>query len=151
MSDTNERTSEVPAERLSAKCSFCLRDSKTAGMLIEGCKRDESGPSYICQDCVELCTLIFERAGLLAAGGDAGENPIGEATRDLLSEEIDERLKTLTNCEREIIKLRCGVSDTETHTLEEIGRRFNLTPKSVLEIESRAVSILQSRTPGVRS
>ena len=52
-------------------------------------------------------------------------------------------LKTLTYREREIIKLRYGLGDGYTYTLEEVGRIFKVTRERVRQIEAKAVRKLQ--------
>ena len=52
-------------------------------------------------------------------------------------------LKTLTFREREIIKLRYGIGDGYTYTLEEVGRIFKVTRERVRQIEAKAVRKLQ--------
>src|SRR6202012_4399666 len=58
---------------------------------------------------------------------EAAESPINAATQEMLKEKIDSVLKTLTYREREIIKLRYGLGDGYTYTLEEVGRIFKVT------------------------
>ena len=52
-------------------------------------------------------------------------------------------MKTLTYREREIIRLRYGLGDGYTYTLEEVGRIFKVTRKRVRQIEAKAVEKLQ--------
>jgi RNA polymerase primary sigma factor len=73
----------------------------------------------------------------------AAENPINAATQEMLKEKIDAVLKTLTYREREIIKLRYGLGDGYTYTLEEVGRIFKVTRERVRQIEAKAVRKLQ--------
>ena len=60
-----------------------------------------------------------------------------------LKDKIDTVLKTLTYREREIIKLRYGLGDGYTYTLEEVGRIFKVTRERVRQIEAKAVRKLQ--------
>ncbi|MGD9128109.1 MAG: sigma-70 family RNA polymerase sigma factor [Planctomycetia bacterium] len=69
--------------------------------------------------------------------------PHRAASNDLLRDRIDMLLKTLTYREREIIRLRYGLGDGYTYTLEEVGRIFKVTRERVRQIESKAVSKLQ--------
>jgi RNA polymerase sigma factor (sigma-70 family) len=55
-------------------------------------------------------------------------------------------LKTLTYREREIIKLRYGLGDGYTYTLEEVGRIFKVTRERVRQIEAKAIRKLQHPT-----
>ena len=59
------------------------------------------------------------------------------------ADRIDDVLKTLTYREREILKLRYGVGDGLTYTLEEIGRIFQVTRERIRQIESKALRKLQ--------
>ncbi len=74
---------------------------------------------------------------------EAAESPINAATQEMLKEKIDAVLKTLTYREREIIKLRYGLGDGYTYTLEEVGRIFKVTRERVRQIEAKAVRKLQ--------
>ena len=58
-------------------------------------------------------------------------------------EQAPRLLKTLTYREREIIKLRYGLGDGYTYTLEEVGRIFKVTRERVRQIEAKAVRKLQ--------
>ncbi len=70
-------------------------------------------------------------------------SPISMATQEMLKDKIDAVLNTLTYREREIIKLRYGLGDGYTYTLEEVGRIFNVTRERVRQIEAKAVRKLQ--------
>ena len=74
----------------------------------------------------------------------APDNPLQNASRGLLREKIDSLLKTLTYREREIIRLRYGLGDGYTYTLEEVGRIFKVTRERVRQIEAKAVRKLQN-------
>jgi RNA polymerase primary sigma factor len=74
---------------------------------------------------------------------EAAESPINAATQEMLKDKIDSVLKTLTYREREIIKLRYGLGDGYTYTLEEVGRIFKVTRERVRQIEAKAVRKLQ--------
>ena len=71
------------------------------------------------------------------------EAPYKLANNGLLRERIEELLKTLTFREREIIRLRYGLQDGYTYTLEEVGRIFKVTRERVRQIEAKAVRKLQ--------
>jgi len=74
---------------------------------------------------------------------DSVESPVNAATQEMLKDKIDQVLKTLTYREREIIKLRYGLGDGYTYTLEEVGRIFKVTRERVRQIEAKAVRKLQ--------
>ncbi len=71
-------------------------------------------------------------------------NPLKTAASSILRSKIDELLKTLTYREREIIRLRYGLVDGYSYTLEECGRIFKVTRERVRQIEAKAVAKLQS-------
>lgn len=71
------------------------------------------------------------------------ESPVSAAAQEMLKVKIDNVLKTLTYREREIIKLRYGLGDGYTYTLEEVGRIFKVTRERVRQIEAKAVRKLQ--------
>src|SRR5262245_51633634 len=74
---------------------------------------------------------------------DGAESPVSAATQEMLKDKIESVLKTLTYREREIIKLRYGLGDGYTYTLEEVGRIFKVTRERVRQIEAKAVRKLQ--------
>jgi len=74
---------------------------------------------------------------------ESAESPIQAAGREMLKERLDEVLHTLTFREREIIKLRYGIGDGYTYTLEEVGRIFRVTRERVRQIEAKAVRKLR--------
>ncbi len=71
------------------------------------------------------------------------DNPVRNANNGILREKIEGLLKTLTYREREIIRLRYGLGDGYTYTLEEVGRIFKVTRERVRQIEAKAVKKLQ--------
>ncbi len=71
------------------------------------------------------------------------DNPVRNANNGLLRQKIESLLKTLTYREREIIRLRYGLGDGYTYTLEEVGRIFKVTRERVRQIEAKAVRKLQ--------
>lgn len=74
---------------------------------------------------------------------DSVESPVHSASREMLKDRIENVLSTLTFREREIIKLRYGIGDGYTYTLEEVGRIFRVTRERVRQIEAKAVRKLQ--------
>ena len=74
---------------------------------------------------------------------EAASNPTDAATSDMLKQRIESVLKTLTYREREIIKLRYGIGDGYTYTLEEVGRIFKVTRERVRQVEAKAIRKLQ--------
>jgi len=74
---------------------------------------------------------------------ESAENPTDAATSEMLKTRIEQVLKTLTYREREIIKLRYGIGDGYTYTLEEVGRIFKVTRERVRQVEAKAIRKLQ--------
>jgi RNA polymerase primary sigma factor len=74
---------------------------------------------------------------------DEVDSPVASATQEMLKERIDIILKTLSYREREIIKLRYGIGDGYTYTLEEVGRIFKVTRERVRQVEAKAIRKLQ--------
>lgn len=74
---------------------------------------------------------------------DKAESPVSTATSEMLKDRIEGVLKTLTYREREIIKLRYGIGDGYTYTLEEVGRIFKVTRERVRQVEAKAIRKLQ--------
>jgi len=71
------------------------------------------------------------------------DSPVTAASHEMLRDKIGHVLQTLTYREREIIKLRFGLGDGYTYTLEEVGKRFNVTRERVRQIEAKAIKKLQ--------
>jgi len=71
------------------------------------------------------------------------ESPVVRASQEMLKEKLESVLNTLAYREREIIKLRYGLGDGYTYTLEEVGRIFKVTRERVRQIEAKAVRKLQ--------
>jgi DNA-binding CsgD family transcriptional regulator len=69
--------------------------------------------------------------------------PGDSAGADMLKSRIEQVLRTLTYREREIIKLRYGIGDGYTYTLEEVGRIFKVTRERVRQVEAKAIRKLQ--------
>jgi len=74
---------------------------------------------------------------------ESAESPVETAGTEMLKDRIEEVLKTLTYREREIIKLRYGIGDGYTYTLEEVGRIFKVTRERVRQVEAKAIRKLQ--------
>lgn len=75
--------------------------------------------------------------------------PAENAMHKMLKDKIDHVLKSLTYREREIIRLRYGLGDGYSYTLEETGRIFKVTRERIRQIESKALKKLQHSTRAV--
>ena len=73
----------------------------------------------------------------------AAESPAIGAAQEMLRNRINSVLKTLSYREREIIKLRYGLGDGYSYTLEEVGHIFKVTRERIRQIEAKAVRKLQ--------
>ena len=80
--------------------------------------------------------------GDLLPDGTAESPQIG-ATQEMLRDRIGNVLKSLSYREREIIKLRYGLGDGYSYTLEEVGHIFKVTRERIRQIEAKAVRKLQ--------
>jgi len=68
--------------------------------------------------------------------------------KDSLNDRIRDVLTLLTPREEEIIRLRFGIDKNSTYTLDEIGRRFDLTRERIRQIEKRALEKLAAADNG---
>jgi len=69
--------------------------------------------------------------------------PTENASQRLLAEKIQEMLTTLSPREARILRLRFGLTDGCSHTLEEVGQRFGLTRERIRQIEGKALRRLR--------
>ncbi|VAX42065.1 RNA polymerase sigma factor RpoD [hydrothermal vent metagenome] len=74
---------------------------------------------------------------------ESQEAPATAVSNEALKGRIEGVLRTLTYREREIIKLRYGIGDGYTYTLEEVGRIFKVTRERVRQVEAKAIRKLQ--------
>ena len=70
-------------------------------------------------------------------------SPEEYATNEILKEEIKNVLMTLQEREQEVLELRFGLIDGTSHTLEEVGKRFNVTRERIRQIEAKALRKLR--------
>ena len=69
--------------------------------------------------------------------------PMEAATANSLREQLEKALSMLTEREAKVLRLRFGFEDGKTHTLEEVGKEFNVTRERVRQIESKALRRLR--------
>jgi RNA polymerase primary sigma factor len=74
---------------------------------------------------------------------DSQERPDDGVMDISLQEEIEKTLATLSEREKEVVKLYFGIGEETAHTLEEIGQRFNLTRERVRQIKEKALRRLK--------
>jgi RNA polymerase primary sigma factor len=70
-------------------------------------------------------------------------SPVDAATYELLKEHIDETLDLLTPREQKILRMRFGLEDGRSHTLEEVGQEFGVTRERIRQIEAKALAKLR--------
>jgi RNA polymerase primary sigma factor len=74
------------------------------------------------------------------------DDPLLEMSQEMLKSRLEEALQHLNYREREIIRLRYGLVDGYSYTLEEVGKIFSVTRERVRQIEAKAVRKLQHPT-----
>ncbi|MEO0946734.1 MAG: RNA polymerase sigma factor RpoD [Cyanobacteria bacterium J06641_5] len=72
-----------------------------------------------------------------------GETPEDEVSKNLLREDLEDVLDTLSPRERDVLRLRYGLEDGRMKTLEEIGQIFNVTRERIRQIEAKALRKLR--------
>ncbi len=100
----------------------------------------------ISQDPISLETPIGEEEDSHLGDFIKDENitsPADAAAFVLLKEQLNEVLGTLTDREQEVLKLRFGLEDGRTRTLEEVGKEFNVTRERIRQIEAKALRKLR--------
>ena len=74
---------------------------------------------------------------------DEASQPQEEASYTLLREQLEEVLSTLTSREEQVLRMRFGLTDGKPHTLEEVGKEFDVTRERIRQIESKALRKLR--------
>lgn len=121
---------EPTDEEIAAKLEIDVQDVRRA-------RQAQRGP-------VSLDLAVGEDRAVADLLPDEREpSPLQNVDRDLRRQRIDEVLMTLTFREREVLKLRFGLADGFTYTLEEVGRIFKITRERVRQIEGKAITKLQ--------
>jgi len=85
-------------------------------------------------DSTNLCDFVED---------DNAISPFDYAAREHLLDEIKELLLELTDREEKVLKLRYGLDDGKTRTLEEVGKEFNVTRERIRQIEAKALKKLK--------
>jgi DNA-binding CsgD family transcriptional regulator len=181
LTNSDDRQIAVGAERQSVCCSFCKKEPATVGVLIEGPALPGGTPAFICQECVELCSSIFQHRKSFGGAEEhaaSQSNPffgaekaqarqgaversfedtcdaaadilrrLMEQRRNLMAEKIDHSPSTLTSLEDDILRLRRGLTDGRTYSLEQVGEKMGLAPERVAAIEARAETKLRVTEP----
>ena len=100
----------------------------------------------IAQEPVSLETPVGEEEdshlGDFIQDDDASQPP-EEASYTLLREQLEDVLATLTPREQQVLRMRFGLQDGKPHTLEEVGKEFDVTRERIRQIESKALRKLR--------
>jgi RNA polymerase primary sigma factor len=71
------------------------------------------------------------------------EGPVDAASNQLLKEQVQSILGSLSKREREVLEMRFGLKDGQGHTLEEVGQEFGVTRERIRQIEAKALRKLR--------
>jgi RNA polymerase primary sigma factor len=69
--------------------------------------------------------------------------PVDAAARQLLKEQMQSILSSLSERERKVLEMRFGLKDGQGHTLEEVGQKFGVTRERIRQIEAKALRKLR--------
>lgn len=110
-----------------------------------------------------IIKIAQETTSLDAAVGDDEESSLGDfikdedgvspedaATYELLKEHINDTLDMLTPREQKILRMRFGLEDGRSHTLEEVGQEFGVTRERIRQIEAKALAKLRKHKDSKR-
>ena len=81
---------------------------------------------------------------------DSALSPADSAAFSMLRAELATALESLTDRERQVVKLRFGLEDGRARTLEEVGKEFNVTRERIRQIEAKALRKLRHPSRGKR-
>lgn len=108
---------------------------------------------------LEIYKIAQHPISLQSDVGDNGESQFGDFIKDvraadpaevtaraMLRERVEEVLDTLSPREREVLRLRFGLTDGKQKTLEEVGVRFNVTRERIRQIEAKAIKKMRHPT-----
>ena len=104
----------------------------------------------------EIMKIAQEPVSLETPGGEEEDSHLGdflpdsdasqppeEASHTLLHEQLEDVLATLTPREQQVLRMRFGLQDGKPHTLEEVGKEFDVTRERIRQIESKALRKLR--------
>ena len=99
----------------------------------------------IAQEPVSLETPIGEDDSHLGdfIEDQEAQSPSDHAAYELLKEQLEDVLDTLTDREENVLRLRFGLDDGRTRTLEEVGKVFGVTRERIRQIEAKALRKLR--------
>jgi len=111
-----------------AKVEYVIKIKQDITSLDAGVGRDGEDEDSVLGDFIE--------------DGD-GVTPEESATSQLLKEQVQSVLSTLSDREQKIVKMRFGLENGKSHTLEEVGREFAVTRERIRQIEAKALAKLR--------
>ena len=110
---------------------------------------------------LEIIKISQNPASLEAPVGDEEDSRLGDfihdssaptlfdsASRELLKEQVNQVLDTLTEREKKVLELRFGLDDGRSRTLEEVGKEFKVTRERIRQIEAKALRKLRHPSRG---
>ena len=90
-----------------------------------------------------LSPWLFALAGTPLIKDESSMSPEKYAISEMLKSELNDVLKTLTEREEKVLRLRFGIDDGQSLTLEEVGKIFGVTRERIRQIESKALRKLK--------
>lgn len=111
-----------------AKVEYVIKIKQDITSLDAGVGRDGDDEDSVLGDFIE---------------DNESETPEQKTTAQLLKEQVQDVLSTLSDREQKIIKMRFGLDNGKNHTLEEVGREFAVTRERIRQIEAKALSKLR--------
>ena len=103
----------------------------------------------VSQEAVSLETPVgSEESSVLVdfIADDSVAGPVEQTDREMLREQMRDSLECLSERERNVLALRFGLVDGESHTLEEVGQEFGVTRERIRQIEAKALRKLRHPT-----
>lgn len=115
-------------EMESAKVEYVIKIKQDITSLDAGVGRDGEDEDSVLGDFIE---------------DNESDTPEESATSQLLKEQVQSVLSTLSDREQKIVKMRFGLEGGKSHTLEEVGREFAVTRERIRQIEAKALTKLR--------
>lgn len=110
------------------KVEYVIKIKQDITSLDAGVGRDGDDEDSVLQDFIE---------------DEDSETPEQAATSQLLKEQVQSILSTLSDREQKIVKMRFGLENGKSHTLEEVGQEFAVTRERIRQIEAKALAKLR--------
>lgn len=110
------------------KVEYVIKIKQDIQSLDAGVGRDGEDEDSVLQDFIE---------------DEEGITPEESATTQLLKEQVQDVLSTLSDREQKIIRMRFGLDNGKSHTLEEVGQEFAVTRERIRQIEAKALAKLR--------